>query len=293
MENFDLNIDNYDLEDLLNLFHLNYEFNEDELKMAKNRALKTHPDKSGLKKEVFLFFMKAFKMIESIYDFKMKRAKSAINTSYENEKMESDKKTLLLKKLDGMKAGEFNKWFNNMFEKVKVNDNDVDSGYGKWFKSNEDVNEEKISNKRDMEAVFNRKKAASRELIIHRGVNEMSYNGGGYDLTRSKPDEYSSDIFSKLQYDDLRKAHTETVVPVTQEDYLRRKKYSSVEGLKKDRAENNPSMLSLQQSKDLLNGRKTQQNLADTQRAFKILKREEEINRANKEWWKELRTLKN
>ena len=52
-------------------------------------------------------------------------------------------------------------------------------------------------------------------------------------------------------------------------------------------------MLSLQQSKDLLNGRKTQQNLADTQRAFKILKREEEINRANKEWWKELRTLKN
>lgn len=293
MDNFDLNIDNYDLEDLLNLFHLNYEFNEDELKMAKNRALKTHPDKSGLKKEVFLFFMKAFKMIESIYDFKMKRAKSAINTSYENEKMESDKKTLLLKKLDGMKAGEFNKWFNNMFEKVKVNDNDVDSGYGKWFKSNEDVNEEKISNKRDMEAVFNRKKAASRELIIHRGVNEMSYNGGGYDLTRSKPDEYSSDIFSKLQYDDLRKAHTETVVPVTQEDYLRRKKYSSVEGLKKDRAENNPSMLSLQQSKDLLNGRKTQQNLADTQRAFKILKREEEINRANKEWWKELRTLKN
>jgi hypothetical protein len=293
MENFDLNIDNYDLEDLLNLFHLNYEFNEDELKMAKNRALKTHPDKSGLKKEVFLFFMKAFKMIESIYDFKMKRTKSAINTSYENEKMESDKKTLLLKKLDGMKAGEFNKWFNNMFEKVKVNDNDVDSGYGKWFKSNEDVNEEKISNKRDMEAVFNRKKAASRELIIHRGVNEMSYNGGGYDLTRSKPDEYSSDIFSKLQYDDLRKAHTETVVPVTQEDYLRRKKYSSVEGLKKDRAENNPSMLSLQQSKDLLNGRKSQQNLADTQRAFKILKREEEINRASKEWWKELRTLKN
>ena len=91
----------------------------------------------------------------------------------------------------------------------------------------------------------------------------------------------------------MRKAHTETVVPVTQEDYLRRKKYSSVESLKKDRAENNPGMLSLQQSKELLNGRKTQQNLADTQRAFKILKREEEINRANKEWWKELRTLKN
>ena len=118
MSDFDLNIDNYDLEDLLNLFHLNYEFDENDMKRAKTVALKTHPDKSGLKKEVFLFFMKAYKMIESIYEFKMKRAKCARNTSYENEKMESDKKELLLKKLDGMKAKDFNKWVNNMFEKV-------------------------------------------------------------------------------------------------------------------------------------------------------------------------------
>ena len=115
MDNFDFNIDNYDLEDLLNLFHLNYEFNEEDMKSAKTRALKTHPDKSGLKKEVFLFFMKAYKMLESIYEFKMKRIKCAKNISYENEKMESDKKRLLLKKLDGMKASEFNKWFNSMF----------------------------------------------------------------------------------------------------------------------------------------------------------------------------------
>ena len=72
MSNFDLNIDNYDLEDLLNLFHLNYEFDENDLKRAKTVALKTHPDKSGSHKEVFLFFMKAYKMIESIYEFKMK-----------------------------------------------------------------------------------------------------------------------------------------------------------------------------------------------------------------------------
>ena len=292
MDNFDLNIDNYDLEDLLNLFHLNYEFDENDMKRAKTVALKTHPDKSGLNKEVFLFFMKAYKMIESIYEFKMKRAKCARNTSYENEKMESDKKALLLKKLDGMKAKDFNKWFNNMFEKVKVNDDDVDSGYGKWFKSNEDVNEETVTNKRDMEAAFNRKKAASRELVLHKGVNEM-VGGGGYDLTRSKPDEYSSDIFSKLQYDDLRKAHTETVVPVTHEDYLRKKKYSSVDSLRKDREANNPGMLSLQQSKELLRGRKSKEQMGNTQRAFKILKREEEISRANKNWWKELRTLKN
>jgi len=293
MDNFDLNIDNYDLEDLLNLFHLNYEFNEIDMKKAKNVALKTHPDKSGLNREVFMFFMKAYKMLESIYEFKMKRSRCVSNISYESEKMETSKKALLLKKLDGMKAGDFNKWFNNMFEKVKITDDDVDGGYGKWFKSNEDMDEDRITNKRDMEAAFNKKKAASRELIIHKGVNELSYNGGGYDLTRNKPEEYSSDIFSKLQYDDLRKVHTETVVPVTREDYLRKKKYSNVESLKKDRREHNPSMLSLEQSKQLLNGRKSKERVSDTHRAFKILKREEEVNRANKDWWKELQRLKN
>jgi len=293
MDTFDLNIDNYDLEDLLNLFHLNYEFNEIDMKKAKNVALKTHPDKSGLNREVFMFFMKAYKMLESIYEFKMKRSRCVSNISYESEKMETSKKTLLLKKLDGMKAGDFNKWFNNMFEKVKITDDDVDGGYGKWFKSNEDMDEDRITNKRDMEAAFNKKKAASRELIIHKGVNELSYNGGGYDLTRNKPEEYSSDIFSKLQYDDLRKVHTETVVPVTREDYLRKKKYSNVESLKKDRREHNPSMLSLEQSKELLNGRKSKERVSDTHRAFKILKREEEVNRANKDWWKELQRLKN
>ena len=293
MDNFDLNIDNYDLEDLLNLFHLNYEFNGIDMKKAKNVALKTHPDKSGLNREVFMFFMKAYKMLESIYEFKMKRSRCVSNISYESEKMETSKKTLLLKKLDGMKAGDFNKWFNNMFEKVKITDDDVDGGYGKWFKSNEDMDEDRITNKRDMEAAFNKKKAASRELIIHKGVNELSYNGGGYDLTRNKPEEYSSDIFSKLQYDDLRKVHTETVVPVTREDYLRKKKYSNVESLKKDRREHNPSMLSLEQSKELLNGRKSKERVSDTHRAFKILKREEEVNRANKDWWKELQRLKN
>lgn len=293
MDNFDLNIDNYDLEDLLNLFHLNYEFNEIDMKKAKNVALKTHPDKSGLNREVFMFFMKAYKMLESIYEFKMKRSRCVSNISYESEKMETSKKALLLKKLDGMKAGDFNKWFNNMFEKVKITDDDVDGGYGKWFKSNEDMDEDRITNKRDMEAAFNKKKAASRELIIHKGVNELSYNGGGYDLTRNKPEEYSSDIFSKLQYDDLRKVHTETVVPVTREDYLRKKKYSNVESLKKDRREQNPSMLSLEQSKQLLNGRKSKERVSDTHRAFKILKREEEVNRANKDWWKELQRLKN
>lgn len=58
MDDLDLNIQNYDLEDILNLFKLNYQFTEQNLKQAYKTVLKTHPDKSGLDKEVFLFLKK-------------------------------------------------------------------------------------------------------------------------------------------------------------------------------------------------------------------------------------------
>ena len=55
----DLNINNYNLDDILKLFNLKHDFGEEEMKYAKRIALKTHPDKSGLKKDVFIFFSKA------------------------------------------------------------------------------------------------------------------------------------------------------------------------------------------------------------------------------------------
>ena len=66
----DLNINNYDLEDILNLFKIPTNFNEAHLKQAKKMVLKTHPDKSGLSPEYFLFYSKAYKVLYSIHTFK-------------------------------------------------------------------------------------------------------------------------------------------------------------------------------------------------------------------------------
>jgi hypothetical protein len=55
------------------------------------------------------------------------------------------------------------------------------------------------------------------------GEQDAEHAGGGgsigssYDLTRERPQEYSSGIFGNLRYEDLKKAHTETVIPVTEE----------------------------------------------------------------------------
>ena len=137
MDDFDLDIDNYGLEDILNLFHIDYTFDKESMKKAKTMALKTHPDKSKLNKDFFLFFMKAYKMLEAIYEYRCKKEQCAKKQEYTTEVNTENKE--LLKKLDGKSAKEFNKWFNAMFEKVRVKDEDLDTGYGSWFKSNEDV----------------------------------------------------------------------------------------------------------------------------------------------------------
>jgi len=52
----DLDIDNYNLEDILSLFKVPLNFNKEDLKTAKKMTLMTHPDKSGLDKDYFLFY---------------------------------------------------------------------------------------------------------------------------------------------------------------------------------------------------------------------------------------------
>ena len=290
MDDFDLNIDNYDLEDILNLFHLDYKFEKEKMKNAKLMALKTHPDKSGLRKDVFLFFMKAYKMLEAIYEYRYKKEQCAKKQEYVAEVNDENKE--LLKKVNGKSAKDVNKWFNEMFENVRVKDEDVDTGYGKWFKSNEDMDEEKIKSMAAMGEVFEKKKQKSRALIVHEAINDME-GIGGYDLTRGKPEQYSSDMFSSLPYQDLRKAHTETVVPVTMEDYLVKPKFDNVDSYVRYREQNRPDMISLEQSRDMMRDRNIKNDRQNTERAFRLIKRDEEIAQSNKKWWSHLKQLKN
>jgi len=290
MDDFDLNIDNYDLEDILNLFHLDYKFEKEKMKNAKLMALKTHPDKSGLRKDVFLFFMKAYKMLEAIYEYRCKKEQCAKKQEYVAEVNDENKE--LLKKVNGKSAKDFNKWFNEMFENVRVKDEDVDTGYGKWFKSNEDMDEEKIKSMAAMGEVFEKKKQKSRALIVYEEINDME-GRGGYDLTRGKPEQYSSDMFSSLPYQDLRKAHTETVVPVTMEDYLVKPKFDNVDSYVRYREQNRPDMISLEQSRDMMRDRNIKNDRQNTERAFRLIKRDEEIAQSNKKWWSHLKQLKN
>ena len=135
MEAVDLNIDNYDYEDILNLFCLTHDFGENGLKNAKKIVLATHPDKSGLNKEYFLFFSKAFKILNFVYTFREKTNSSEKkNINYENteyllnsENNDENNKEIInqLKEKKILNPQNFNKWFNELFEKVKINKDNI------------------------------------------------------------------------------------------------------------------------------------------------------------------------
>jgi hypothetical protein len=288
MDDMDLDIHNYELEDILNLFHISYEFTESELKSAYKTSLKTHPDKSGLDPEIFRFFKKAYEVLSKIFYFR-NRKKGNDNTVYIPD-VTDDNHTLLLKTIDGKSVKDFNIWFNDMFEQTRVSDKENDNGYGEWYNSYKDkvVNDVRLS---DFSSEFEKEKRECRELVVRKEISEICSGGSGYSLNRDTPMEYCSDVFSKLKYEDLKVAHTQTVVPVTNEDFEKRDKFKSVDEYKRHREQGMTQPISLQQSKEYLKERESIGEEDDTRRIFSIIKRDEEVAENNKKWWGKLQRL--
>ena len=278
MESIDLNIENYDLNDLLELFKIDFDFNENDLKSVKKMVMQTHPDRSKLDKKYFLFFTSAYKIIFSIHEFRHKSAQKQ-STEYVVEK--DEEKELLLKSLQ--KKPNFNKLFNELFEKHKIADDENENGYGEWMKSDDNM-DTRTTTMSQMNATFEQKKREVKELVAFQEIEEAGLSSAHFDLTRDKPTYYTSSLFSSLQYEDLKKAHIESVIPVTQEDYNARPKFKSVLEMQAHPDYNDTKPLSLSQAKDYLSQRQSHQNRNDVQRAYKLAKQDEVARKANQGW---------
>jgi|LakMenE01Jun11ns_1017448.scaffolds.fasta_scaffold9950855_6 hypothetical protein len=293
MEELDLHIENYNLKELLVLFNLDYNFNIDDLKKAKKIVLMTHPDKSGLNKDYFLFFTSAYKLIYNLYDFRYKSTNNNTKyTEYILEKNEENEK--LLNAYNIQNKPDFNKWFNDMFETSQIPDLNKSAGYGSWLVSDEDI-ETQIATKNTMNSIIEDKKTKMRSLIIHNQYKEITNTSSLYDLTTEQPDTYSSDIFSKLSYEDLKKAHTESVVPVTIDDYNNRKQYNINELINtrsiQDTERNSVEMQDVGMNKLL--EQKELRIKSDMERAYTLAKQDEKIRIVNDTWWSKLKHITN
>jgi len=329
LESMDLDINNYELNDILRLFKLPVMFDDKHLKQAKITVLQMHPDKSKLPKEYFLFFTKAYKILYEIYKVrfpdakKYKEDKFSYTAVIDRELNQNKSKTAhnvedreyhkteeeAYKKIQKMDASKFNKWFNEKFEKFRLHDEEQDNGYEEWFRGvskdgSADENENDVQEMggtwAERNAQIERKKAELRNkmaLIQHTEIQTANSSGGGggyYGLGREAPQEYSSGLFSSLQYEDLKKAHTETVIPVTAEDYDNRRKYTSTNEMQMFRDIERTSYNYTKEFQTTQLDRETALQVEqDMQRAYRLAKQDEIVREINKRFNSEFHQLTN
>jgi len=273
------------------------------MKNAKKLVLKTHPDKSGLHPDYFRFYSKAYKKLYFVWSFKYSSKKTydeAVD-EYNDEdgriNLSKHKKGTLKDFLSENKIGKgekFNKWFNEQFEKNKIQNDSETNGYGEWLKSNEDIDEDKKISYTQMGEEIEKKKQQVRSIVVHKGIDELYSNfNGASNLTGDSPECYSSDLFSSLQYEDLRKAHVESVIPVTMEDYDNVKKFKNLNEYNNYRNSQNVVPLSEIQAAEYLNNKNKQEEIQTTNRAYKLAKQLEESNKNQTSFWGSIMKIKN
>jgi len=309
--NLDLNIDNYSLEDILQLFRLSSDFDERDMKDAKKMVLKMHPDKSRLDAKYFLFFSKAYKVLYSIYEFKQKSQTQNIeDVEYENLDFneseiadDSKKKGLhnFFEKNKKLKSPQqFNKWFNKQFENNKLLSESDSNGYGDWLKSEEgleDIDPNQQLSLSEMTRHIEKKKTEMRSLVtydetaIHDFYQNTTISASA--LSGEAPKYYSSDLFSALPYQDLKQAHTETVIPVTYDDYKNKQKFNNINEIQQYRQTQDTTPLSEIQAREYLTNKSKMEEKEGTKLAYDLAKQVEQSKQKNKAFWSNIMSIKN
>ena len=180
-------------------------------------------------------------------------------------------------------ANEFSNWFNKTFEELKVYDDNNDNGYNNWLKESNQENNINISSTRQLHDEIENRKKNIKKLVPYTGIEETSANlsSGSYELDRSKQNYYgNSDIFSKLPYEDLKKAHTETLIPVNNDDYLNRRHYNSVQEYTNHRKEN-IEVFSKEESERILFKKKQSEEQYANKIAYQLLEQQEKAEKNN------------
>lgn len=286
LDTLDLDINNYSLEDLYRLFNIQDNLDDVSLKEAKQVVLKMHPDKSRLDAKYFLFFSKAYKTLFSIYEFQNKSTKK---TYKDEDYFEESNKSILDNMFENNKKFKdpknFNSWFNESFEKHRI-DNPIEQGYGDWLKSDDGfLNVGENVTKGNMNEVFERKKKQIQALSVYTGVSDMvSSTLGGSLLT-------GDSTFTTESYTDLRQAYTETLIPVTQEDYEKMPKFKNINEYKanRDRIDSHP--LSKEESERILLKQKNELDQQSAALAFKYAQESEKVKQRQQSFWGDIKRL--
>ena len=230
----DLNIESYNLRDLLQLFDLKeHNVQGEHLKMARKKVLMMHPDKSKLDAKYFLFYKKAYDVISHLYDNVNKMTENVVKQEYfaNDDAINHDAFRENLKKIS---ADTFQREFNDIYEKHARKS--IDTTKNDWF-TDESAMFPSAKNNRDIHSMIDGMKE-KKQVVLHKSVNPFtSSSGGGNCLYEDDGEEYvECNPFSKLKFEDLRKVHKDqTVLPVRESDMERITVYKNVDEYERTR----------------------------------------------------------
>lgn len=272
-----LNINMYSLDELLGLFDLKYNMTLEDLRRAKKSVLMLHPDKSRLSPDYFLFYKQAFEIIVQHFNNENKTNQPVTEENSQYKPLDSQYNKSTVQKVKSMvtemPVNEFQNKFNQLFEENMVSK--PDSSKNEWFKKDEPVYKttQQVSSK-NMGQVFDGFKQQSADLVRYRGVQQMVSSGGTQLYEDDDSNQYiSSDPFSKLKFDDLRKVHKDqTIFAVSEKDYSNMPQYSSVDQYNRERSKNMGSPLEKQEAERLLSEQDAQfrQRMLQKEHAAKL-----------------------
>jgi len=235
----------YSLDEILGIFDLKYQLTIDDLKRAKKKVLMLHPDKSKLSAEYFLFYKKAFDIIVQFYENQNKQNKAVENFEYKPLNGELDKTNIknVTSAIKEMNPEKFQSKFNQLFEENMAKK--PNSSKNEWFAKDEPIyNINQNVNASNMRDVLENMKQNNGAIINYRGVENLYSSGSGTNVYDDDDDitdnsYVTSDPFSKLKYDDLRKVHKDqTVFAVSERDFEKVQTYSSVDHFVRERSRN-------------------------------------------------------
>ena len=142
---------------------------------------------------------------------------------------------------------------------------------------------------------INKKKSQLRALVPIKEIEEMNYTQTIQCTSLSNYDEpngFNSDLFSSLPYQDLRQAHVNSVIPVTEEDYEQIPKFKNVNDYTMYRNSQDTKPLSEKQALEYLHKKSNLDNEQGTKRAYDLAKQTELAEKNNQNFWSKLLIIK-
>lgn len=235
-----LDIKTYSLSEILDLYDLPSRPSLEQMKRARNKMLMTHPDKSKLGPEYFIFYRKAYDTAVQYFNDLNRQSQPVVNRDYEAPPVLNQEQ---ISKAANASEGKFNNQFNRLFEEqggVDKQRQDKQAQRFGWFSQADTGPPVKdVKSASGINDAF--ESMRPNQVVVHKEFAPLKSRSGAY-IDEEEDDEQAdagyieSDPFSKLKFADIRRVHKDqTVLPVGESDFQKMSTYKSVEEYKKAR----------------------------------------------------------